>query len=890
MAGRSWAVVLGLSVAVCGVAVVAGPVRVPTPGMHAQEKKDKPKRTEDEDDAPKSVTPEVTRIDDPDVKPAAPKAKASGDLAQAARETRHPRAKELLAYLAVPHDEVIVNGYKGITVDGAKPPDGNLHVAPLVEPLDDTKGDVELQLVDDDGKPTRSIKVGRKRILSARYYEQIAVEKVKDFLDTPFGKYDPGSALYLGRLDQIQFGETALTGVLQWDQSARERGTRKGIGWEKVEADLRLALLGVKLTRLDLLAEAKSWDAAFDLGQQLAATFDRPAEHAQIALPLGVILKKAIADEAYTRDRFREVRRRLRQIEEQFPDSKLVDPINANLRDQAQEFFDRAKRLVEQKKPAEADALLRQAEETWPDLHGLRNYHLEFMGKFQILRVGMRDLPLYLSPGWAHTDAERRACELIFESLVALTPDEQGSLYYRPVLARSRPQVIALGRRFDLPRDAKWSDNNPVTVSDLSFTLKQIKDSGRGSERGPAWGDLLAGVQAEGSPFRMKLRLNQGMIDPLSAMSFKVLPQRARGAAEKEFAKKPIGSGPFVFDGRLSEQGTGREFASFKANPHYGARDNRAGLPHIRELRIYAPEDLVKEIKADRLDMVVDLSAAQAADLSNDPAIEVRLPTPKTVNRRVYFLAINHRKPTLANAELRVALALAIQRDKLLDDHFRRGLGKKVHRSINGPYPAGSWACSPLLVGKADDPTLDPFDKELATTKLHAARLKLGEGDIALSLRHPSGDPALADAIAALCEQVNARLAGVKLKPEPTTPHELRDAVEQTHAYDLAYYSYDFPDESYWLKPLLGGENYLGYTGPLQGNIERASTLRHFSQVQEYTHAIHRQLLEAEMPLIPLWQLDPLIAVRKGRVEMPAIDPQALFTRVEEWRVRGAGR
>ena len=115
----------------------------------------------------------------------------------------------------------------------------------------------------------------------------------------------------------------------------------------------------------------------------------------------------------------------------------------------------------------------------------------------------------------------------------------------------------------------------------------------------------------------------------------------------------------------------------------------------------------------------------------------------------------------------------------------------------------------------------------------------------------------------------------------------MREAVEQTHDYELAYYCYDFPDESYWLKPLLGGENYLGYTGPLLGKIESATTLRHFSQVQKYAHAIHRQLLEVEMPLIPLWQLDPLIAVRKGRVEMPPIDPQALFTRVEEWHVRG---
>jgi ABC-type oligopeptide transport system substrate-binding subunit len=886
-----WSLILGLSVTVCGVVVLAGPVRLPTPGMHAQKKKDKP-RTEDEDDAPKTATPDVTRIDDPDVKPTAPKAKVSGDLAEAAKETRNPRVKALLSRLAVFHDEVNVRGFKGITVDGVALPDGKLWVAPFVEHLGDpleTKGTVELRRIDEDGTPLKSIKVSRSRIQSVRYHEQIAVAEVKEFLDEPLGKFDPNNKNYLGRLDQLQVGETALAGVLQMHQSARERGARKGTAWDPVEAELRKGLLDVKLLQLDLLKEAKSWDAAFDFAQQLATTFDRTSEHLAIAVVVGALLEKAINDEAYTRDRFQEVRRRMRQIEEQFPaNSKLVEPINASLRKQAELLFDKAKVLVDAKKPAEAADLLKQAEQTWPDLPGLRDYRLQVMKQYQILKVGMRELPLYLSPGWAHTDAEKRSCELIFESLVGLVPDEQGSLYYRPMLARSSPRVVPLGRQFELPRDAKWSDDQPLTVGDLSFTLKTIKKEGGGSERGSVWADVLNEAQRGVDPFRTKILLRQGIIDPLSAMSFKVLPNR-RSVADVEFAKNPIGSGPFAFDGRRSEMGTGREFAAFKANPHYGSRANRSGKPYIRELRIYAPADPVAEMKADRLDMAVDLSAEQAAALADDPKIEVKLPTARTPNRRVYFLAINHRKPTLVNPDLRMALALAFDREKLLDDHFRKGLGKKVHRAINGPYPAGSWACSPLLVGKprGSEPTLDPFDAELAKAKLRAAMSKLAQREISLTVKFPSGDPVLASAVSDLCRQVNETLKGVTLTSAPLTPHQLREAVEQTHDYELAYYCYDFPDESYWLKPLLGGDNYLGYTGPLQGKIESAATLRHFSQVQEYAHAIHRQLLEGEMPLIPLWQLDPLIAVRKGRVEMPPIDPQALFTRVEEWHVRG---
>src|SRR6185437_9793892 len=105
----------------------------------------------------------------------------------------------------------------------------------------------------------------------------------------------------------------------------------------------------------------------------------------------------------------------------------------------------------------------------------LRDYRLQVGGAYQVLKVGMRELPIYLSPGWAHTDSEKRACELLFEGLVGLVPDDRGSMYYRPLLARGRPRVVALGRQFDLPRDAKWSDERPLTVGDLAFTLKEIE-------------------------------------------------------------------------------------------------------------------------------------------------------------------------------------------------------------------------------------------------------------------------------------------------------------------------------------------------------------------------------------------------------------------------------
>ena len=51
----------------------------------------------------------------------------------------------------------------------------------------------------------------------------------------------------------------------------------------------------------------------------------------------------------------------------------------------------------------------------------------------------------------------------------------------------------------------------------------------------------------------------------------------------EEFGQKPIGSGPYVYEGLKSDQG--REFASFVANPNYGSRPARVGLPRIQEVR-----------------------------------------------------------------------------------------------------------------------------------------------------------------------------------------------------------------------------------------------------------------------------------------------------------------
>jgi ABC-type transport system substrate-binding protein len=536
-----------------------------------------------------------------------------------------------------------------------------------------------------------------------------------------------------------------------------------------------------------------------------------------------------------------------------------------------------------------------RARETWPDLPGLDALELELRREHPTLRVGVRgSLPRYFSPAWACTDNELRAVDLLIESLVKLVPDEEGGFRYRPGLAESAPKVVQLGRQIELPRNARWSDGRPVISTDIDVSMRRLKN-GVGVGRSRVWGKLLKDVKGDRDPFQVTLRLEQGFLDPLALMTFPILP-RDKDVTEEEFAKNPITSGPYRLDGpdavhpnpRSDE--AKRECLFFVTNPSYGQRATKPGAPHIENIRFYTYTNALEELRgAGKLDLVLDLTTKDAQELlenqrKNGLPVEVLMPSPSVPNRRIYFLAINNHK--LSDAKLRHVLAFAINREELLNNHFRVDLNVPVHRVINGPFPAGSWACNPDLSNRPNKKGLDLFDpdaaKNLIVTVAKPDRLKL---------KYPQGDPSLDAAMKDLCAQVK-NLTEVVLDPVPCDPYQLRDDVEKTQNYDLAYYHYDFPDDSYWLAPLLGPSpraegngNIFRFTNTeITQLLAGTEGFRNFAVVQKYQWMIHK-LLDKEIPFIPLWQLDPLLAYRR-EVHPVGLDPCKVFSNIEEWRVK----
>jgi ABC-type transport system substrate-binding protein len=345
-----------------------------------------------------------------------------------------------------------------------------------------------------------------------------------------------------------------------------------------------------------------------------------------------------------------------------------------------------------------------------------------------------------------------------------------------------------------------------------------------------------------------------------------------------------VGSGPFRLDAKRHSDDN-RECVFFLANPSYGLRSSKRNLPHIQEIRFYSYVNAVEELRSGKLDLVLDLTAEEVDKLQQQASVEAPLPTPTTPNRRIYFLAINHNK--LPDANLRKALAYAINREEILNKRFRGPLGSKVHKVLNGPFPAGSWACDPSLANRQNKGSVDLYDPAKARTWSSGATVRAAGP---LILKYPEGDPILEDALKDLCTQVK-NTTGIELELSRCDPTQLRQDVERTQSYDLAYYHYDFPDETYWLRPLLsppreGGDSNLFKFAheKIQEALQDATHYRDFAKVREYQWIVQKLLTE-QMPFIPLWQLDPLLAYSRA-VKPASLDPLLVFTNIEEWRLK----
>jgi ABC-type transport system substrate-binding protein len=795
---------------------------------------------------------------------------AATDLGREAQQTRNLKLRALYLSLARPHDVVI-------QASSGRP----WRVEPIPEYFgtgSPSKTQTFIPFNDQWERSKQQLTLTPREISRVESYEEIVLKAVKDFLLSDLDKRQEDSPLHLSRLEMIQEAEKILTTVIRYHKEAVEQGRRRGEGWQNVELALDAELRTVRLAELRTLSGSQDWTAAFALADQLRE--DYPKDRA-VQVEAAKLLARQ-AQQPLNAGDFTQASQRLRILEDQLPpDSPELVTLRNKLRNKATELMKEAEDLVKSNKTPEAIARLEMAEKIDRRLPGLHDFYVRLTTQvYPVLYVGVPDFPEKdpwpadnLWPGKAITDAEKQATDLMFESLLTLTYNREIGERYLPDLAPELPRQVPLGRVFPLVRNAYWSNGKQLTATDVRSTVTNLsKPSWPGYI--PQWAEIMHnGARTEGDAFHIRLNMHQGYLDPLSLMDFKVLPENVQ--LDKPPVGPPIGSGPFQF-----KEKTGAE-AIFVANPYYEARSRQEALPKIREIRLFHSQQPLVDFQNGHLQLLIQPNPRELKTLGTVQGVNVLGPLH---NRRIYFLAVNHRHGSLQTVELRRALAHAIDREKILNAVFRGDGMANFHRPLNGPYPPGSWACAPPTQIKPD-----PFDSERAKNLAEQAKQLLG-GYPRLTLKYPDDDPDVATACQAIRDQVQA-LTHITLDLQARAPRDLWADVQESHDFDLAYYHWDYPSEAYWLWPLFdpraterGGLNFLGYTNDsaLEQLFRKTMARRDFARVQDFTYQVHRHLYDM-MPLIPLWQLDSFVAVHDSLKTSGDFDPAHIFSGVEKW-------
>ncbi|MCY3927344.1 MAG: ABC transporter substrate-binding protein [Acidobacteria bacterium] len=431
-----------------------------------------------------------------------------------------------------------------------------------------------------------------------------------------------------------------------------------------------------------------------------------------------------------------------------------------------------------------------------------------------------------------------------------------------------------------LRSDAKWSDGEPVTAEDVRFTWLAHTDSE------VAWGSSYvheATVDVEVlDPHTVRFHFDAALPTVLADVSTgAILPRHAweaRPFAEWRgdpdwFFDRLVTSGPF----RLESRTPGSELVLGRNPDHF-----ETDLPRLERVILRNTPDstaLTNRLLAGELDVATGIGATDASRIDGQPGLRLIAYS----NRQFSFVVWNTTRPWFADAATRRSLALAIDRQAIVDTIWH-GYAR-VGRS---PVISGVWA---------HDPDLEPWphDPEAARATLREAGWMDADGDgiierggrpFRFELATNTGAGARWDAMQMI--QADLRAVGIDAQPRRVEPNALNQRLPEQD-FDAAAIAIAI-DTSLDFRPLfhseeVGGYNFAGYANPEADRlIESFATRTDPLGGREDLHRLQR-ILRDDQPMLVLWEPVSLAAFND---ELESVAPNAVspLANLKEWAWR----
>jgi peptide/nickel transport system substrate-binding protein len=326
------------------------------------------------------------------------------------------------------------------------------------------------------------------------------------------------------------------------------------------------------------------------------------------------------------------------------------------------------------------------------------------------LVVGTRAEPKTLNP-IAITSAEgHQVAALIFQKLLA---EQDDFMSFKPQLAREwTTSPDGLDVTFLLRDDARWSDGEPVTASDVRFTWLVQTDTT------VAWpsASIKARIRdvevkdAKTVVFHFTERYLYQLMDANDGV---ILPEHLLASVPRkelktsDFGRRPVGNAEYVL-----ERWEAGQYIELARNPRY-AGDS----PRIERVLIKFVPDVVTQTAPLQAGEIDQLEAVQAGDLASIRAKRTAVKIIDVPSRRMSFVAWNLVRAPFDDRAVRRALTTAIDRKAII-----KNVWGGYARECTSPLVPLQWAFDPSIKAL-------PFDPKRARAALAAAGFKDSDGD-----------------------------------------------------------------------------------------------------------------------------------------------------------------
>lgn len=396
---------------------------------------------------------------------------------------------------------------------------------------------------------------------------------------------------------------------------------------------------------------------------------------------------------------------------------------------------------------------------------------------------------------------------------------------------------------YRLRRNVRWQDGAPLTARDVIFSYRAIVDPRNNVATRVGYDE----VQAIGAPdnYTVVIRLRR-RFSPFVQYFFgpqgvgALMPAHLlRGYSDLNrvaYNQRPVGSGPF----RVVQWLRGDRI-TLAANPFYWR-----GKPHIEGLvyRIVPdPNTRLQELRAGEADAYFDLDPQLLPQARSIPGVRIAL----TPVADLHVLRFNLRDPTIRDADVRRAIAMAIDRRTLIEA-ATHGSGTVV----DADQSSTSWAYDAATPAISYDPA--------------AAKRLLGG-------RHPDVTLAIAPQIVngsqlvAAIVQEDLRKIGIRatIKQYPSGMFygpAAQGGVLAAGRYQLAYDAWwvlgNDPDDSWHMtcdEVPPAGLNYSFWCDARANAAIRDALATVDRPRRKADYAVVQRAIAAELPIFTLWQV-----------------------------------